>query len=204
MQVIVSVPLQSWSTPSSAVSGAPGYVAAPASLQSSEVADSISAVSQVPSGARVAVPASVPKPSWSASTMQVMVSVPLQSWSMPSSGTSVPEGFAVGSASSQSSDVVDSPWAVSQLPSSAGVVVPRAVPKPSWSASTMQVMVSDPLQSWSVPSSGVSVAPGKMPASASLQSSVVGLETHSVPAPSGSVQVTCVSALFVKPSPSAS
>ena len=103
--------------------------------------------------------------------MQVMVSEPLQSWSMPSSAISVPAGLMVASVSLQSSDDVASESAVSQLPSAASAVVPSEVPYVSWSASTMHVMVSVPLQSWSMPSSAISVPAGLTAASPSLQSS---------------------------------
>ena len=63
MQVIVSLPLQSWSIPSSGISAAPGLIPASASLQSSDVVDSESTVSQLPSAASTVVPRSVPKPS---------------------------------------------------------------------------------------------------------------------------------------------
>ena len=72
------------------------------SSQSVAVVASMSAVSQEPSAARVVVPATVPKPSMSASTKHVIVSAPLQSWSTPSSATSGAPVKMVGSPGAQS------------------------------------------------------------------------------------------------------
>ena len=95
---------------------------------------------------------------------------PTQSLSLPSQTSAAP-GLELASASSQSVERDDSCCAVSHTPSAASTGVPSEVPNPSWSASTKQVMVSNPSQSWSTLSSGISVAPGNTVIARSSQSS---------------------------------
>ncbi len=68
------------------------------------------------------------------------------------------------------------------------MVVP---PKPSKSPSTKQFSRSAPSQSWSMPSMGISGAPGNVVASASSQSvpATTGNETASSPNPSSSASL---------------
>ena len=109
-----------------------------------------------------------PKPSRSASAAQVVPSKVSQSLSIPSSGLSTAPGWTEESPSSQSSTEDASPE--SSQSSSTDPTVFDAWPWPSPSPSLAQVVESQPSQSLSVESSGLSLAPGCTEASPSLQS----------------------------------
>ena len=93
--------------PSPAISGAPGQASSSRSSQS--VATSDSPISPQSSSAEKTVELRWPKPSASSSRAQVVPSKVSQSLSIPSSGLSGAAGQAVGSSSSQSTVVEDSP-----------------------------------------------------------------------------------------------